>query len=121
MKDKSKKIKRKNSNWVWTHFIIEAFCGHEFMHTKTMLVSEILKVDDLLKKLKLSRHTKYKRIKNPSYRKGTSCKYPGRPLPDRCLNKKGRLCPFFLWAKVDDWEYKTMLEAWGKVNKNKKN
>lgn len=120
MKHKNKELKKgkkkKESDGFWTHFIIEAFCGYDFMHTKTMLISKTTKVDDLLKKLSSNRPTKYKRVKNTSYRKGTPCKYPDRPHPDRCLNRKGRLCPFFLWAKVDDLGYRAMLEAWERVN-----
>ncbi len=107
--------KKKTNTDIWTHFILEAFCGYEFMRYKTMSVAPMPKnIKNFFEK---NYKLEYKRIKNNSYIDAKPCDTPNNPHPDKCLRyeQKHRFCPFFLWASVEEDEYKTMLKAWKKT------
>ena len=121
MKPKKTKKKTEADEQVWTHFILEAFCGYSFMH---ILVSSVNAKDFMKEGLAKNKKIKYRRIKNKDYIEAKPCDLPGKPHPDKCMSSKEehKLCPFFLWSSVGDYEYKAMIRAWEKMpRKNEKN
>lgn len=116
------KLKQKELESIWTHFILEAYCLYYESKGKYMKVTTSKDVEEFLKDLKKDeKNTKWEVIKNDLYRPGRrkpkNCKDPGRPHPDKCLGENNKMCPYFAWCRVEKGEYQAMMKTWEKASK----
>ena len=98
----------------WSHVILEAFCMYQSMSQKEWVGYEVVSWEPF--KTKKCKPTKNKGYIPKSCRPNWCKKNNKKRVPCfRCLNYKGKTCPFFAYTNADKKYYKMFFKEFDKL------